>query len=105
MATATLTVRIRPETHRKLSALAKQMETTLPEVLDKAITEFERRQFLEECNAAFARLRADPVAWEEELSERREWDCTLMDGLHDDPPYPWDEHHRLKAEQEKAESP
>ena len=103
MATATLTVRIRPETHRKLSALARQMETTLPEVLDKAISEFERRQFLEECNAAFARLRADPVAWEEELDERREWDCTVMDGLRDDPPYPWDEHERLKAEQENGE--
>ncbi len=105
MATASLTVRIKPETHRKLSALAKQMETTLPEVLDKAISEFERRQFLEGVAADFARLRADPVAWEEELAERREWDCTLMDGLRDDPPYPWDEHYRLQAEQEKADSP
>lgn len=90
MATATLTVRIKPETHRKLRTLAKQMETTLPEVLDKAISEFERRQFLEGVAADFARLRANKELWEEELAERREWDCTLMDDLHDDP-YPWDE--------------
>lgn len=90
MATATLTVRIKPETHRKLRQLAKQMETTLPEVLDKAISELDRRQFLEECNASFARLRANPQLWQEELEERREWDGTLMDDLHDDP-YPWDE--------------
>lgn len=90
MATATLTVRIKPETHRKLRQLAQQMETTLPEVLDKAISELDRRQFLEECNASFARLRATPELWQEELEERREWDCTLMDDLHDDP-YPRDE--------------
>jgi len=52
------------------------------------ISEHERRAFLEGCNADYARLRADPDAWREELEERAAWDCTLMDGLKDDPPYP-----------------
>ena len=39
--------------------------------------------FLDEVNAAYARLRADPRAWEEELAERQLWDRTLADGLED----------------------
>ena len=67
---ATLMVRIKPETHRRLQTLARESKRTLPEVLDEAISEYERKQFLEECNAAYARLRADPEAWQEELEER-----------------------------------
>jgi len=52
------------------------------------ISEDERKKFLEGCNADYARLRTDPQAWQEELEERALWDCTLMDGLKDDPPYP-----------------
>jgi len=41
--------------------------------------------FMRRFNAAYARLRADPVAWAEELEERRLFENTLMDGLEDDP--------------------
>ena len=97
---ATLMVRIKPETHRRLQTLARESKRTLPEVLDEAISEYERKQFLEECNAAYARLRADPEAWQEELEERALWDCTLMDGLEDDPPYPPE---GMMTEAERAE--
>jgi len=40
--------------------------------------------FLDEVNAAYARLRADRRAWEEELAERQLWDCALGDGLETD---------------------
>jgi hypothetical protein len=30
-------------------------------------------------NAGFATLRADPVAWREELAERKSWDATSSD--------------------------
>lgn len=43
-----------------------------------------RRRFLEAANEEFARLRADPVAWAQELAERQEWDTTLLDGLKDE---------------------
>jgi hypothetical protein len=36
-----------------------------------------------EFDAAYARLQADPVAWEEELAERAVWEVTLADGLDD----------------------
>ncbi|MDQ3814515.1 MAG: toxin-antitoxin system protein [Armatimonadota bacterium] len=88
MATASRTVRIKPETHRKLQKLARETGQSLPDVLDKAISEYERQRFLAECNASYTRLREDPEAWREELEERALWDCTLMDGLKDDPPYP-----------------
>jgi hypothetical protein len=40
--------------------------------------------FLEGLNEDFARLRADPEAWEEELAERRLFDGALADGLDED---------------------
>jgi len=32
----------------------------------------------------FAALRADPIAWAEELAEREAWDMTLSDGISDE---------------------
>lgn len=43
-----------------------------------------RRQFLDEVDRAYACLRADPEAWQAELSERAVWDATLADGLEDE---------------------
>ena len=53
-------------------------------ILDEAIERYEREKFLDEANAAFARLKSDPKAWKEELAERAIWDQTLSDGLEDD---------------------
>jgi hypothetical protein len=41
----------------------------------------QRERFLDEANAAYARLKSDPEAWMEELAERKQWDCTLADGI------------------------
>ena len=38
-------------------------------------------RFLDEVNAAYCRLRADPKAWKEELAERQIWDGALRDGI------------------------
>jgi hypothetical protein len=43
-----------------------------------------RRRMFEESNTTFEALRADPVAWAEELAERAAWEGTLLDGLDDD---------------------
>ncbi len=50
-------------------------------MLERAVENYRRAQFFEELDAAYARLQADPAAWEEELAERAEWDATLADGL------------------------
>jgi AbrB family looped-hinge helix DNA binding protein len=40
-----------------------------------------QRQLVEKINADYAALREDPVAWQEELEERRLLEGTLLDGL------------------------
>ena len=78
------TIRIRPETRRKLEVLAKSESTTMTRLLDKAVDAYRRQQFLEATNAAFAALRRNPKLWEQEQKERQEWDATLDDGTKDD---------------------
>ena len=77
-------VRIQPETYAKLRQLADEAGVSMPEVLDEAIDELYRKRFLDECNHAYGRLKADPKAWKEELLERKAWERTLRDGLEDE---------------------
>ena len=84
MATATkmsTTVRISEKTHHSLRALAEQSGESMQAVLDRAIEQYRRQQFLQECHAAYATLQADPEAWEDYRKELAAWDVTLMDGL------------------------
>ena len=53
-------------------------------VVNGFIDETEREAFLIKCNEGFAALRADPIAWAEELEELEFWDTTLEDGLSDE---------------------
>lgn len=76
-------VRIQPETYAKLRAIASETGITMPEVLAEAIEDLYRKRFLDECNRAYARLKADPKAWKQELADRKAWDRTLNDGLED----------------------
>jgi hypothetical protein len=41
----------------------------------------ERAAFFMAANLYYAQLAHDPMAWEEELAERRIWEDTLADGL------------------------
>ncbi|HSO54615.1 MAG TPA: toxin-antitoxin system protein [Actinomycetes bacterium] len=70
-------------THELLHKLAAASGEPLQKVLERAVENYRREQFYAELDAAYARLQADPVAWEEELAERAEWDATLADGLDD----------------------
>jgi hypothetical protein len=76
-------VRIQPESYSKLRHLATESGATMSQVLAEAIDELYRQRFLEACNLAFARLRADPTAWSQEKTERQEWETTLSDGFAD----------------------
>ena len=80
---ASTTVRVSEHTHELLRKLAASTGEPLPKVLERAVENYRREQFYAEFNAAFERLRADPVAWEEELAERTELEGTLADGLND----------------------
>jgi hypothetical protein len=48
---------------------------------EDAVQEYRRKQFLDQLNMDFARLRRNHESWEAELKERALWDTTLADGL------------------------
>ncbi|MDY7000480.1 MAG: toxin-antitoxin system protein [Thermodesulfobacteriota bacterium] len=76
-------VRISRDAHAVLRQLAHQEGVSLQALLDRAVENYRRRLFLEKANAAYAALREDKAQWNEELSERGEWDATLQDGLNE----------------------
>ena len=82
---AMTTVKISTETRDKLANLAAARKRPMSEVLAEIVERERRRAFLEEANAAYARLRADPEAWADYQAEIRSMEGTLMDGLKDDP--------------------
>lgn len=76
-------VRIQPESYAKLKEMATEAKEPMPKVLAAAIDALYRKRFLDQCSRDYARLRADPKAWKEELAERKVWEATLGDGLED----------------------
>lgn len=82
---ASATVRIDPETHAKLRALAHSCGEPMPTVLRHAVEAYERAQFLEGLRHDFAALRSNPEEWALEEKERGEWEATLADDLDDEP--------------------
>jgi hypothetical protein len=79
--TGSLTVRISRTAHATLRELAARADESMTEVLEKAIEAYRRNQFLNDLNASFEALRADPAAWADEQREREAWDATLADDL------------------------
>jgi hypothetical protein len=80
---ASTTVRVSEHTHELLRKLAAASGEPLQRVLERAVENYRREQFYAEFNAAFERLRADPVAWKDYLAEQAEMERTLADGLDD----------------------
>ncbi len=75
------TMRITERSHETLRRLSDEAKLSMQEIADRAIEEYRRRQILEQTNAAYAGLRLDPEAWQQELEERADWEDTLADGL------------------------
>ena len=55
---ATTTIRVSAETRDLLSRLARTSGTSMQQVLDMALEQYRRRQFLETLNAAYAAARS-----------------------------------------------
>ena len=81
----TKTVRLPAATYEAVRRLAgdQPMHTVIAEAVEK----LRRVRFMDEVNAGFDALRANPVLWAREMEERAMWENTLADGLEDDP-YP-----------------
>ena len=75
------TTRISATAHGILRELSKAEGKPMLALLDEAVEALRRLRFLEQVNAAYATLRADPRTWEAIEGERRAWDVTLADGL------------------------
>ena len=68
----TTTVRVRRPDSERLSALAKSRQTTVVEVVHKALDALERQDFMRGLNADYQSL--DAVARGDLLGEQAEWD-------------------------------
>jgi predicted transcriptional regulator len=80
---ASLTARIGESAHKRLRQIAKATGRPMQEVLDLAISEYDRKLFWEQVDSAYANLRQNPRLWKAELKERSLWERTLSDGLKD----------------------
>lgn len=75
------TVRVTPDTHRRLKELAEMTGEPMTVILKRAVEAYRRDRFLDECDRAYARLKGDAQEWAEELAERKVWEGALADGL------------------------
>lgn len=78
--TPTKPVRVTVSALDTVRRLAERTGMTQQQVIDKAVETLRRQIFLDSANAAYASLRQDQSAWEEEQTERTAWDETLADG-------------------------
>lgn len=75
------TTRIRESDHQLLQGLAEKTGKQHQEIIHEALDAYERQRLLDEINAAYARLKANPEEWQDELDERRIWDKAVGDGI------------------------
>ena len=77
-------MRVNQTSHKILRKLADRKGKSMQAILEKAIKEYQRKEFFEEANTAYAALQNDSEAWKAELKEREEWETTLLDGIDSD---------------------
>ena len=75
------TTRILDSDHALLLQLAQQTGKQHQEIIHEALESFHRERLLDDINAAFAQLKRDGTAWQEEQLERTAWDRTSTDGV------------------------
>ena len=64
------TTRITEADHQLLQGLAQQTGKQHQEIIHEALVNYHREHLLDQVNAAFGKLKADPLAWQQELEER-----------------------------------
>ena len=77
-------VPISEKAYKTLLNLSEENEIPMTTALETAIKEYDRHLFFKAAEKAYRELQSDPVAWAEELAERKLWETTLMDGIDTD---------------------
>lgn len=77
-------LRIGDDTHQTLRELARIEGTTMQVILDRALSEYRRKQFFDSLTTAFRALKGDRKAWAEEQQEREAWATVVSDDLEQD---------------------
>ncbi len=80
----TSTIRISVASHQLLKEVAQIENSPMQLILEKAIERYRRELILHKTNQAYAALREDKDAWNEEVWERDSWDQTIEDDLSGD---------------------
>lgn len=80
MTATTTTIRVSTETHQRLATLAETLDVPLAEATARAAKLLVDHVFWEQTHAAYAAMRADPVASAEFDAEHELW-SSLPDGL------------------------
>ncbi len=84
---ASTNVRIDPRTHAALCELSEQQHRPIGQVVSDAVEKYREDIFWQEMHEDFARLRADPEAWQDYQDEMVLWDTTSGVGLENEKPY------------------
>ena len=75
------TVRLDHDTKRTLQELARQEHLSMQELLARLVEEYRRRSILEQANAAYAAMRADPQASADFDQEHAVFEHALRDRI------------------------
>ena len=59
------TIRVDSSTHDRLMKLADELNTSIVDIVRRALTELEQSRFMDQVVTDFEALRADPEAWAE----------------------------------------
>jgi predicted transcriptional regulator len=57
------TIRVDAGTHDRLMKLSAELDTSIVDIVRRALTELEQSRFIDQVVADFDALRADPKAW------------------------------------------
>lgn len=74
-------VRVSESTHKTLQALSSKEGKTMQDIIDNAIEDYRRKNFLEGLSQDFQVLQKDPELSKEHEEEMALWDNTIEDGL------------------------
>lgn len=77
------TTRISLNAHNLLAELAEKRGESMQIIIEAALEAYRRQLFLEDNNRAFASLRENHEAWQDEKEERSLWDNTFT-GMEED---------------------